>query len=314
MPVIVSEEEEKQMKLREDFINSFFEKIDAVDNIESLFHYTCLDGFKGIIETNSLWATQAEYLNDCLEINYSVNIIVRALKQISNTRNYDFNFMSAIRKARVFMCASQKSRSSFKRFIPMSFKRVLFISCFSFESDKLEMWRSYGKHQGICLEFDFKQLKDVFKSSTILATYKRVVYNEDELIERIIDYIEYIYNNREIREYVCKETCYMVHLIVYLYNFIDMCKHFSFKYENEYRFSIYNYDNSKVRFRNTDSTIIPYIVAPVENNKKNLPIKSVIIGPSNNSDVLKKSIEYFLDIKGYHDIPIKISKLPYRVL
>jgi hypothetical protein len=50
-----------------------------------LWHYTTPEGLTGIIESNSLWATDVFYLNDLTEFMYGINIARRIIIRV--TRN-----------------------------------------------------------------------------------------------------------------------------------------------------------------------------------------------------------------------------------
>src|SRR5208283_3832785 len=44
-----------------------------------LYHYTRVEGLKGIVETNELWATSAHFLNDSAEVTYGYEVLKEAL-------------------------------------------------------------------------------------------------------------------------------------------------------------------------------------------------------------------------------------------
>lgn len=52
-----------------------------------IYHYTDLNGLKGIIESGSLWATHFSFLNDSNELIHGMNCLENALQYLRD----DFN-------------------------------------------------------------------------------------------------------------------------------------------------------------------------------------------------------------------------------
>jgi hypothetical protein len=46
-----------------------------------LYHYTDFDGLKGIVESNTLWATQFDQLNDSTEVTLLKQFMMEPLKE-----------------------------------------------------------------------------------------------------------------------------------------------------------------------------------------------------------------------------------------
>lgn len=46
---------------------------------ERLYHYTSIDGLKGILDSRCLWASQIHFLNDTKEFNYSFDILMELI-------------------------------------------------------------------------------------------------------------------------------------------------------------------------------------------------------------------------------------------
>lgn len=98
----------------------------------SIYHYTSLEGLKGIIEGNALWLTHYKFLNDPNELVYY--------------KKYDENNMI---KAIFDKISAQ--------LIPM-------IMSFSEDSDSYSLWSNYTNHYGFNIEFDIKKLRKNFRS------------------------------------------------------------------------------------------------------------------------------------------------------
>ncbi|MCX2944386.1 hypothetical protein ORG37_14910 [Rahnella perminowiae] len=53
-----------------------------------IFHYTDLNGLKGIIESGSLWATHFSFLNDSNELIHRMNCLENALQYLRVSLSY----------------------------------------------------------------------------------------------------------------------------------------------------------------------------------------------------------------------------------
>lgn len=42
---------------------------------ELLYHYTTISGLKGIVESQSLWASDVRYMNDSAELQYIISLL-----------------------------------------------------------------------------------------------------------------------------------------------------------------------------------------------------------------------------------------------
>jgi hypothetical protein len=50
---------------------------------ERLYHYTSIDGLKGILDSHCLWASQIHFLNDTQEFNYSFDILRKLISEFN---------------------------------------------------------------------------------------------------------------------------------------------------------------------------------------------------------------------------------------
>jgi hypothetical protein len=52
--------------------------------VERLCHYTTPNGFRGIVESRSIWLTNAAYLNDPAEVHYPMTFSTTLLKHVAD--------------------------------------------------------------------------------------------------------------------------------------------------------------------------------------------------------------------------------------
>lgn len=99
-----------------------------VDNADIVFHYTSLEKFISIIESQSLYFTNLNYLNDSKEFQHGVDIIKDVIKNYSTTESKSL-ILEAINKN-----------------IQYIYKSPRYIACFSKNGDLLSQWRAYANH------------------------------------------------------------------------------------------------------------------------------------------------------------------------
>lgn len=248
----------------------------------SLYHYTDMNALINILREDKivLWATNCLYLNDS-------NEIIEGAKSIKRVMD--------------------------KNIQPGAFRNY-YLTSFSKASDQLNMWGMYASNgNGCAIGFDYNVLSNSYEIVT------ECTYGEKETDNNLNNFFqlnktgyitqlgsdvkngEIVNNNDQLRNNMEQNllitTCFEA-------------KHEAYRNEQETRCVIYCNDNKFIRFRSKNGIIIPYIVVPMPKEA----LKSIIIGPTNKSELSLRSIIHFLMIKGYDldNISIKSSKIPYR--
>ncbi len=109
-----------------------------------LYHYTNSQGLVGIITSNSIWATKAQYLNDCSELKLAFNYFRNEIYQQQNGSEKE--------RTDEELDLMLKSLSSIETF-------NLGIASFTEVGDQLSQWRGYCKiGNGYSLGFSGKEL------------------------------------------------------------------------------------------------------------------------------------------------------------
>jgi len=108
-------------------------------------------------------------------------------------------------------------------------------------------------------------------------------------------------------------------IVNFMTEFIHMAptfKHPQFSEEKEWRivadFQTQNILKA-IKFRPGKTMIIPYINIPLPSVKDNLSIDQIVIGPTHDSLLSKKSLEILLKSNGVRCNSICCSTIPYRV-
>lgn len=171
----------------------------------------------------------------------------------------------------------------------------IYLSCFSTEVNILPMWSMYGKEgKGIALGFDVD----------LLQSDKRHLYR------CIYDFVEFRYEIQEaVRSSRKKENTIGNDPVVfsrYISVLHELVKHHCYEYEQEYRLIIDT--EEKPEYRSSGGILIPY----VENHFPAKALRTVIVGPRNDDEMVVKSIKRWLESVGKGDVNVVPSGLPFR--
>ena len=272
------------------------------DDIGCKYHYTTIKALRGIVESNTLWVSNAMFLNDKSEVRYAREIVEETIKENQNIEN------EVIKVIENFM----------QQIIDNS--EQIFVLSTSNNKDSQLLWSDYSRSDGYCLGFDFSEVwdslyiksnKDAENEEIKNLNFKqnmridRVIYDKQEQMEFIkrplLKINKFYKNNPE------KDLKKFMH---YFFHVLMMFKNPRFKQEEEFRIVFYIPDSKKyVNYYVANGILIPYI--EVHFNKK-IPLKYIKIGPRNNIDIAKASIESFLRSKSFKEVEVTKSDIPLR--
>lgn len=289
-----------------DEIRIFIKERTAIpEKIDTIYQYTSIDAlFNGIIvkepkkegEEISLWASNYLYMNDPSEIAAGQEYVNEILKEYFIE---DFN--------------SNESTHGLED------NQDYYISSFSTNMDSLPMWSMYGKNgSGIALGFDRtiiektnpnlyrctyldQDLKDKMKSFCEKVKGEKITQEALDIVIIIALFVMLLNKNKKQNEEIL--DAFMPFLLFMIY-----AKAPAYKYEDEVRLLIHSDENSEIKYRTQNNLIIPYI----ENYFPKEALKTVIVGPTNDMKRTVKSIDRYLKSKGFNDIQIIPSDVPYR--
>jgi len=302
--------------------------------VNVLYHYTDLNGLKGIIENQSFLSSNSAYLNDKEEFYYGVKLFKTAISSYQYSNSDEKSIIEEISKE-----------------LNNKFESYHFVTCFSLEGDLLSQWRAYANDgKGIAIGFNLKKLIEAFepKASGLLIEYDLEAQNQ--AVKIIVEKTIQFYSNTDRLKILKSFSSENLNTIIAneaneVFNkYIGQFKHNSFKEEREYRFDL-SIDNDINKDRELsyrvgrNNLLVPYLYLKtnyqeeielrkkgnpnesleairkkVKQKIKELPISELVIGPSLDYHLNKKSIIGFLRKNGYaNNIEIKQSKVPYRI-
>jgi hypothetical protein len=300
---------------------------------QKVYHYTSADAAISIIEKGELRSSSVLYLNDKTEHVHGEWRFAEALNASDEP---------TIQRLRphILDALGEETRSDRQR--------DTYACCFSAEGNQLGQWRAYANDgRGYSIGFDVRKITQLGvrgQNNGDIATQAGwsswVEYSEKDVTEShlatciVTAFGEYFTKNSIDIEETPECTDYIIKLaIVYILGFSPMQKTAEFIAEREFRHVVYNHERTfsgRIQFRSKNGTIIPFLnlaaiegvpqpskdkhqenLGLLEYKKAKLPITDITIGPCLEFDKAEPSLRMLLDQKGYNDVKIIRSDIPY---
>jgi len=263
---------------------------------KSINHYTDLAGFIGIVGNGQLWASNVAYLNDKEELEHGIKCAERALTGLANDRKMEI-WKEPIKEA---------FKSVQEGLMPNTYA-----TCFCTKPDLLSQWRGYGgQKQGIGLTFDIEGLRGILpsKKSYLSPVTYGFVTGKQGILEGMRSHLNGvaadILSNLDDIDRADEAFGALCRLI-------PQFKHKGFETELEWRIVVQQDTiRDTVQYRAAGNVIVPYITIGQKDAK--LPLKAVKVGPGSDMELTAKSVRQFLFAKGYGNIPVETSRVPFR--
>lgn len=262
------------------------------------YHYTDINGLKGILENKEIWLTDIRFLNDESEGDELLRCMRRYTPSDSGNKK---KFLAFIKPSKDFQC---------------------FVASFCRKKDLLSQWRGYCPKTGGysigfkndysgCLVAKWDGHEEQYEYSK--EYFSECIYDEDKKKKSVIEsyekYNRWMGHNSEVGRFISGKI-FKNNIINKLFVFKDM----GFSEEDEFRFVVIVSSSGflKTFHRNRSSISIPFIKMKFETKF----IDEIVIGPTRNKGLAKDSLYAFLNDLGpdYAHIKISQSKIPYRPL
>jgi len=295
----------------------------TVEPYDTIYHYTDLGGLIGILESQNIYSTNINFLNDRKELKHGISLIENVLK----------TFETNIENKRII----ESMASNLNKI----YETDRYVTCFSRNGDLLSQWRSYGNDgKGVAIGFcPFHIEESIYE----FVDCMNIMYNESEQKDVLEEYmkicIDYFQKQRDLYDWTGFDYDYLVAeaLIYFLEAVIANFKHPSFSEEKEFRIeyrvdgNINKSDKKTLHFKNSGSLIVPYLklvskfrkreeetiknpeMAQHTETEMQFPVKEIILGPSLDFELNKISLKKLLSNTGYENVEIKQSEIPYRI-
>lgn len=251
-----------------------------------LYQYTDVNAVKSIFETNEIWMTNIQYVNDKQEFTLGLKYLLDAYR----TR---YRFPEGVPGLCQQCISSGLSTLDHESKLMQGILNALFISSFSQSANVLSQWRGYGKYS---IGFDKKIMIDASKSDlkgSLLHLECKYFKNDEEALSYAHEILDSVIIPRFINKWVndidiLKEL--WGELMELTCTYALTFKHNSFFEESESRWIYLNVDNvDEIRFRVRNNILIPYVAIkfPVE------AIKNVTVGPMEHQDLAANSLDLY---------------------
>lgn len=278
---------------------------------QTLYHYTSIDGFQGIVESRSIWATEIRYLSDAKELVQTLDIllsVIRAKYESSDATKREF-----LRQFEVWL----RDR--------LVNGHLVFVASLSEQGNLLSQWRAYSQvGKGVSLGFDPQYIHTIAQQQGYRLG--KCVY-ESALQERAIQEVfgamekEATENGPEIDPGKRHPSNSYYSVFEKYEDDLLMCaallKHPAFEEEVEWRVAspvVKRYAPSDILYREGRSCLVPYRQLSLALKKSDrMSLKQVIVGPTPNMELSIRSIGMYLSNQGLNPM-VANSLVPYRLV
>lgn len=295
--------------------NSIFDlvnplRIDAIQNMtdgtwttapvpDMIYHYCDGNALLGIVEGQTIRATDFRYCNDDREISHGLNALRQECRVLASGNPNAFKTNLLIR---------------LEQDLQDEDRLTAFGCCLSEKPDQLSQWRGYADQgRGYCIGFDMRALIHALPGS---GAFCKVIYDATtqaalcrSVIEALVNELNDLHNlhghsEEDLLRYISPTVS----------AFATRFKDQGFGEEQEIRIvsaidsELVRYQETK--FRNRAGVMIPYREFKPPLGQK-IPIQKVFIGPGLAGKRAEKSLRIFLDTNGYDSTEIEPSTIPY---
>ena len=295
----------------------------ARPNRGPIYHYTSLEGFRGILESEDLWLTESAFMNDASEIEHGINLAREVFDPIATNGSPIADVLRGLTS------------------VPVERPRIN-LACFSSVRDRLSQWRAYSENAvGVALGFTPESLMRELGYPRE-CTMTPVLYLDGQK-RTLLDCFARFFGEAYCRDVQRKisvrqrdgssKEFYPTHgyaesLRGLFFELVVCCKDSAFADEREIRM-VYTEHNEIIndfelqraarRFREADGFLAPYTtIADIRETdehqqiRSKFPLEEVVVGPHPKAELAGLSIRQFLDARGFADVSVSRSAAPYR--
>jgi Protein of unknown function (DUF2971) len=291
----------------------------STENELTLYHYTTLEGLKGIIANRSIWCTQIYCLSDPFEFEYGRELILNKLNEFIEKERNDL-----IKKILIGL-------QGFSGYAGRLSTHNIFIACFCEKDNLLSQWRGYaakggGYNLGISFDTGTKLCNDVEKiEDTIPVNLRKVIYDPQEqnrIIELFLNMLiegikkaELNWKKYSVQFGIDIESQVELPASNILADMMISMKNPAFVEEKEWRlvrFILWNEIPEMYKFRENNNELIPYLNTYLfrkNNDSPEFPLKRIVFGPMLEKLKTRVSLDLFCrnNATSFHNIKLNKS-------
>lgn len=280
-----------------------------------LYHYTTAEGLLGIVGSNTLLATDAEFLNDAQEMQFGRATVHEALLARAAALDPRPNPMldtSEASRAMVIRSAADHLVSPVGGATEPKWYAV-YVACFCEDGDLLSQWRGYGKGGGYALGFDAEVLSSATLGDGLPSHYGpsliKVRYGVDQVDRVATEVLAVVGQTATGHPGVHGFFEAGQHVLPALASVKDP----AFREEQEWRIVVSS-ERTGVRFRQTPVSIAPYVVLQLPTDA----LRAVIVGPGPHADLRRDAVERLVTGRRFEflvelpEVEVSESSAPFR--
>jgi hypothetical protein len=304
----VTDDEHKKIDA---MLNRFFERLLlSRGRPTTLYHYTTVAGFHGILSSGVLRATHIAYTNDAIENLHAYQLLLAVIGRWES-KTLDSSEGECVEMIRIALEATTAFNT-----VPIA------IACFCESGDQLSQWRAYGQGEGgIAIGFDAASLAFAVQHSK--AYLAPVMYDEskqnataEDLLRAFVSEFFAVLGARHGDARSANMDHWLQVLVGKATLLSAFLKHQGFAEEREWRLVRGIHSIEEISFiqkaTHLSPTINLEIGTPRPKKPAKLPVTEVIFGPGRYQDHALHSCGAFLTSLGYVGVPIRKSRTPFR--
>jgi hypothetical protein len=278
---------------------------------ELIYHYTTTAGLLGILDSKTLWATDAEFLNDAQELRYGrdqlcVSLDDESRRLDSNPLIESVNTEVRARADMLSHAASILRRGQNNQYRDLIEETGIFVTCFCEDGDLLSQWRSYAAG-GYALGFNPSVLLRRFSSlEGIQVDFVKVGYGlsaVEAMIPRVLEAVE-----PEPDASPLTRVFSFYQAARAAVRGLASIKHPAFQEEQEWRFIASVGDDWPIHHRIGVPAVVPYISLPMALSA----LESVTVGPGPDMDLRLRGVQSLLSQHKKVNPIVRSSAAPFR--
>jgi Protein of unknown function (DUF2971) len=271
-------------------------------DLTAIYHYTDLNGLKGIVDNHDLWLTHSRYSNDDEELTHGFQIVQRVIQE---------------ELAKETDPGREDCLKQISRMFETPKREGIYICCFCAKGNLLSQWWSYGANgTGVSLSFDparFDYITGPDSPPSGLIRLWKVFYQEMEQCKIVRDAISFYWKKAtpQIEERV-NQAADAIQF------FVPTFKNRDFEEEDEIRLIFTPFPDTPIKpqFRISRGMLVPYYslkeLSGSTSAARPLPLLKVCVGPSANEQLNLESAKMLLVKAGYKDVSAESANTPYR--
>jgi hypothetical protein len=288
----------------------------AAELTENLYHYTPQAGLLGIVESQSIWASNIQYLNDAQEARLAFSIMGEA---VNGRLRRDKPELGDVDRGGEIWGLLTKASQQIGHIVDLE----VYACCFSSARDQLSQWRGYAGEGGFALAFKPTAIDTIIHNNQMRMI--KCIYDQTknrEIAEAIIDSTIATYDALDKASPQEREALAVEHFKENFLLWVPMCKHPGFSEEGEWRLVVFpdgTRQNGDLKHRASRYCIVGYREVRLAldygrrtEGRLDLGFHDLLVGPSPIRELPGNSAWNMVTRSGIYIEQVSPSGIPFR--